>query len=353
MTRRLLIWFWSGGGGGSQFALRLAQRLMLHFGADAVTLSLRSDDPILALARDVGVNALAANIISDRRRPLETLESLARSERTLASHAESADIVIVPMNFAVASVLSGRLRQPIVYCAHDPEPHPGDYASLAQRFTQSLLLRRATRVVALSNYAAGLLRRNGFGDKLHTVPLGSVFRPEAASSRAGGEPCRFLFAGRMIAYKGLDVLADAIALLSPDEFELTLAGAGPALTAALIERFRSLGAKPRDGWLSEGELDVLMRHADVVAAPYTSATQSGVVAQAMALGRPCVVTPVGALPEQVADTGWIAKGTSPRDVADAMQDAISLASRTHKASLARENAERLWSEDHWSWLSAV
>ncbi|MEZ6023912.1 MAG: hypothetical protein R3C16_10985 [Hyphomonadaceae bacterium] len=78
MAKRILIWFWSRGGGGSVFAVNLARRLSLRFGAEAVSLSMRADDPTIARARDAGLDVRAARIVSDRRRPLATMAALAQ-----------------------------------------------------------------------------------------------------------------------------------------------------------------------------------------------------------------------------------------------------------------------------------
>jgi glycosyltransferase involved in cell wall biosynthesis len=358
MAKRFLIWFWSGGGGGSAFSVNLAHRLRLQFGAGAVTLSLRADDPTLARARDEGLNVLSAEIVSDRRRPLATIAALAQSGSILAEHARDSDLVIVPMNFASAAPLSARLKQPLIYCAHDPEPHPGDYARALQRMTQTVLLRRACRVVALSEYAAGRLRTRGVGaKKLKVVPLTSVFEPQPQSVRAEG-PVRLLFAGRMIPYKGVDILADALVRLSlRDDWRLTVSGSGPALDDATARRFAypQVERVGRD-WLSDAELDALIAGCDVLLAPYRSATQSGLVAQALAYGRPCVVTPVGALREQVDGdvAGLVAADVGAAAFAAAMEAVLD---RPHelekKAAAALRLSRAAWEHDHWGWLSEL
>lgn len=354
MTKRFLIWFWSGGGGGSQFAVNLARRLALRFGPDAIDLSLHADDPTLEHARQVGVRVLPAEIVSDRKRPIASLASLTASASVLAEHVRNAETVILPMNFATAAPLSLTLVKPLVYCAHDPEPHPGDYETMAQRATQALLLRRAVRVVALSDFAAESLKRIYPGAKLHVAPLSSVFPLQTPTPRRAG-PTRFLFAGRMIAYKGLDILADALDRIADrDDWRLTMAGAGPALTQAVRRRFAHRQVDCiRGEWLEEIALESLIAECDVMLAPYRSATQSGLVAQALAHGKPCVVTPVGALAEQIGGglAGWVAADTSGEAFAAALSSALDRASeRAEKSAAAAALARAVWEGDHWDWL---
>ena len=352
---RFLVWYWSGGGGGSQFAVNLATRLARQFGPEAVTLSLRADDPTQARALRDGVATRLAPIVSTRRQALTSLMSLPESARVLAEHAAGADVVIVPMNFAVAAPLSLTLKRPLVYCAHDPHPHAGDYAAQGQRLTQSLLLWRAQHVVALSDFAATQLR--GVASKLHTAPLACVFAPRPAPPPPGEGPVRLLFCGRMIAYKGAALLADALERLGrSDAWRLTVAGDGPALTPELVARFRALGADVRSCWLAEAEIDSLMQDHDVVLAPYLEATQSGVVADALCHGRPCVVTPVGALREQVGaeQAGWCADAASAEGLAAAFERALGdAAARRRKGEAALAMAEAAYGADAWGWLATL
>lgn len=355
-TPRILIWFWSGGGGGSLFAYNLARRLSLGFGQGAVTLSLRADDPIFERACGSEFSVLAADIVSDRRKPLTTLASLQQGARILAEHARNSDIVIVPMNFASAAPLSAGLKHPLVYCAHDPEPHPGDYARAMQRATQAALVRRAQKVVALSSYAAGRLRALGVSErKLVIAPLQSVFEP-APWRPPSGTCTRTLFAGRMIAYKGVDLLALALdQIAARDDWRLVIAGDGPALDEAVLQRF----AKPQiegiaRGWLSDAQLDTMIAEADLLLFPYRSATQSGVLAQGMAMGKPSIVTPVGALPEQIGDGGWVAEGANAQAFARSLLAALdSPEARFAAATAAHLRARSAWERDAWGWLANV
>lgn len=352
--KRILVWFWSHGGGGSQFAANLAYRLSVEFGHDRVALSLAAHDPTVASARDRGVEVRTAEIVSDRRRPLSSVVGLVKSAQTIAQHAEDCSIVIAAMNFATLAPLSATLRKPLVYCAHDPAPHAGDYAAVGQRLTQGWLLKRADQVVALSNYAADILRRDSkVAAKLRVAPLSSVFEPRPDAARRDG-PLRFLFAGRMIAYKGLDLLADALDLLpSTDQWRLTLAGSGPALTPALKARLTRPNVQIIDRLLSERELQSLYDGCDIALSPYVEASQSGVVSEAIAAGKPCVVTPVGALREQIDGglAGWVTDAVSAAPLAGVMTKLLRNRSEVdEKARTATELARQFWRNNNWSWL---
>jgi glycosyltransferase involved in cell wall biosynthesis len=358
VAKRFLIWFWSGGGGGSVFAVNLACRLRLRFGGDSVALSLRADDPAVHRARAMGLDVHVVEGVSDRRRPIETIAALADNRRALAQHARDADVVIVPMNFASAAPLSVVLKQPLVYCAHDPEPHPGDYARTLQRATQAALVRRAKKVVALSTYGAHRLRALGVStQKLVTLPLQSVFEPAPQQADTTART-RLLFTGRMLAYKGVEVLAAALDQLSArDDWRLTIAGDGPSLDEAATRRFAlpQIEAVLR-GWLADVDLEQLIAGADVLIFPYRSATQSGVLAHGLALGKPSVVTPVGALPEQIGDgaAGWVADSADANAVARALHAVLDNSNaRADKAAAAQAIARDAWGRDSWGWLGDV
>lgn len=355
--RRFLIWYWSAsGGGGSQYAVNLAHRLSRRFGPAAIRLSLHRDDPLLDRALSYAFETRSAGILTNRQRPVSTLLTLGDSARVLAEHARDCDAVLLPMNFASAAPLAQVMTKPLVYFAHDPAPHPGDYAALGQRMTQTLLIKRAARVVALSQYAALELERRGVPkQKLVVAPLSAVYAPHLGSARVEG-PMRLLFAGRMISYKGCDLLADALSAVSRRlDWRVTIAGEGPALDRAMRARFESDRIDVRTGWMSESALDEMVANSDTLVAPYRSATQSGVVAQALARGRPCIVTPVGALSEQIGDgqAGWVAADIGAYALTEIIERALSCDGLwREKARGATEIATRAWDEDYWSWLEA-
>lgn len=124
----------------------------------------------------------------------------------------------------------------------------------------------------------------------------------------GLPPHFILFFGRMVAYKGLDLLMESWKSVSASfpDLQLVLAGTGPE-RPKLEERTIWI-----DRILSDEELVFLIDQAELVAAPYIEASQSGVVATAMAREKIIVSTNVGGLKEQIEDgiTGFLAEPNS-------------------------------------------
>lgn len=354
---RILVWFWSGGGGGSQFAAHLAHKLTARFGSDRVALSMRADDPTIESAEARGVRVLRADVVSDRKRPLQTLAGLYHGRDALRTHIATAgaEVVCLAMNFAAAAPLSLSLDRPLVYCAHDPEPHPGDFSSSMQRVTQALLLHRADAVVALSQFAANRLElKKAVRGKLRLAPLSSVFAPTSDPPPLQHVPVRLLMMGRMMAYKGLSLLAEALpTLASRDDWRLSVVGAGPAFAEGHGLLAHMAQVDVHEGWLTEAETDALIDAHDIVLAPYIEASQSGVVAQALARGRPVIATPVGALAEQIqyGAAGWLAEAVTPQAFAAATAAALAnTTQRAEKSAAALALAQGAWASGAWDWI---
>lgn len=207
---------------------------------------------------------------------------------------------------------------------HDAESHPGDATGLLARWLIEDA-RRANRVFCLSRHVADLLSARGLVDG---AALKVLFHPsmEYAGSaarvapRPAGVPVRFLFLGRILRYKGLPLLAEAMDLLRQQGVACSLSVVGEGNLGPLRQRLAALGARIENRWVAHEEIGGILANHDAVVIPYIEASQSGVVAAALGAGRPVIVTPVGGLREQVADgeTGLIAKTVSAAALAEAM-----------------------------------
>ena len=105
--------------------------------------------------------------------------------------------------------------------------------------------------------------------------------------------------GRLRAYKGLDLLAEALRLMGPrPDMEVRVVGQGPESTA--LADLRALpGVKVENRWVPEREVSTILNWSDVVVLPYREASQSGIAPTALAAGRRVVATQVGGLLEQL------------------------------------------------------
>jgi len=110
---------------------------------------------------------------------------------------------------------------------------------------------------------------------------------------------RLLMFGRLLPYKGLDLLGEALSLLgSRPELEVRVVGSGPESPALDSLRARP-GVAVENRWVPEGEVGALLAWSDALVLPYREASQSGIAAVALAAGRRVLATNVGGLAEQL------------------------------------------------------
>jgi len=299
---RLLIWQWGRRGAGPRYAAELAQALR---DAPGVT-------PILSLSRQA---ELVQAGLAVPELPVGTYDGMAgwaarmlaipvtarRLARQLQERRLDAAFCAMPGPLDLLMARALRLaRVPFAVAVHDAELHPGDILPLQMRL-QRVLLSRADALITFSPHVTSMLRRQGRvrgRPMIETTLSPFAFGPPPPPPRAHGGPFRLLCFGRLLPYKGLDLLADALKLLGRREgLSVRVVGAGPE--SADLNRLRRFAAV-ENRWVPEGELASLLGWADGVVLPYREASQSGVAAAAVAAGRFVLATRVGGLPDQLA-----------------------------------------------------
>ena len=195
---------------------------------------------------------------------------------------------------------------PLVTTVHDVSVHPGDRETrrlpdwaarlMARRSDHLVVHGEGLKVAAVAHFGMDASR-------VHVVPHPAITRyarlgpvPATTSPRGVGMLHALMF-GRLFAYKGVDDLIRAEALLVDRLPGLTLTLAGRGDNPSLL---RGLMGDParydiRHGHVADGDVAALFHAADVVVLPYVEASQSGVLTIAASFGKPVIATDVGEL----------------------------------------------------------
>ncbi len=305
---RVLVWQWGRFGGAPRFAAALAQAIGSLPGTE-VLLSLSRSAELLQSKTpprcDLPVTTyggLAGFVLRAAGAPF-AVAGLARR-----IHALRPDLAVCaqpgPLDLLMATALR-RLRIPFVALVHDADAHPGDGLPF-QMVLQRTLCRRAAAVGALTTHVGDRLRAQGVAGTpsrplllLSHPPVAFDVPPRPVIPPDGS--LRLLSFGRLLPYKGLDLLAAALALLGPRPgLAVRVVGSGPE--SATLDILRSLpGVTVENRWVPEDEVGTLLGWSDALVLPYREASQSGVAAAALAAGRRVLATRVGGLEEQLAD----------------------------------------------------
>lgn len=304
---RVLVWQWGRFGAGPRIATLLAEGLSELAGVEVI-LSLsrsaeimrgdlppRCDLPVTTYSSHAG---FLARVISA---PF-AIPALVRRIRKLQPNIAVCALP-GPLDLVMAAALRW-LKIPFVIVVHDADAHTGDGFPM-QMWLQRALCRRANIVAALTAYVGDrLLNQKLAGTpgrpliRLHHPPMQYAF---AARRHCEDETFRLLSFGRLLPYKGLDLLADSLKLLgSRPGLAVRVVGSGPE--SRELAALRELpGVTVENRWVPETEVGALFGWADAVVLPYREASQSGVAAVALAAGRYVISTNVGGLAEQLGN----------------------------------------------------
>lgn len=197
-------------------------------------------------------------------------------------------------------------RVPFVLTVHDPQPHSGWDAARRNRSRHGWyvgqLRRRANWAIVhgaslVASAESCLPHLKGRVSVVPHGPLGGFMEP------IGGdwEPGLCLFFGRIEEYKGLPLFIDAIRTLRKRGVKARglIAGRGSELDRYRAELTGDEAFELLEKYLSPPEVREVFRRAQAVVMPYREATQSGVAAYALGLGRPVVASRVGAIGEML------------------------------------------------------
>jgi glycosyltransferase involved in cell wall biosynthesis len=326
--RPLMLAYWGGSGGLPKLTLDLARHAAAQ---DSIhcTFSLSNSNELIEDYAFLGDGLFAIQTFKSKWRVLVDSKSVIdlriRLSEQFRRHNTKAFVSLMSHVWSplVAPVIrKAGVRHVVV--VHDADPHPGDRYALVNRW----LLREATgadHVITLSKFVA---QRLTAAHGISARKISTLFHPDLDYSALGSakddkhDALRILFMGRLLPYKGLGLLVDAVESLRGQGIllELGVYGRGE-IEPRTSQKLSELSAKVMNNWISHKDLAQVLAAYDVVAAPHTEASQSGVVSAAFGAGVPVIATPVGGLVEQVTPgvTGIIAEAATSDALARAIR----------------------------------
>jgi glycosyltransferase involved in cell wall biosynthesis len=231
------------------------------------------------------------------------------------------------------------------------------------------VLRESSSLASMSNYTRLLIRQhygNELADKIEVIP-GWVdlerFKPimddqvELVRRRLNWpNGCPLIFVLRRLeARMGLDNLLKALAIIRQRgyQFHVIIGGSGSQL-ARLTQLRNELDLQSYVtfiGFVPGDKLALAYGACDVSIIPTAQLECFGIIAlEALACGRPALVTPVGALPEvmQNFEPNWIGFGSCPDDIAELLISFLAGKLPVHNA----DNLRKLIFE-HYSFFKSL
>lgn len=339
---RLMLWHWGRRGGGVRYTMELARALAGRPGLE-LHLSLSRQSELFAETDAIGLPSFHVDTYSGLpefvlRTPLVPLIG-----RKLHSYIAQnrIDVVYNTMDFLWGSALApvmGRASALYLLAVHDAQRHPGEDGPL-RRWLLKRDIGLADGAVTLTETVGDqLVKLHDFPrERVWTAPLGMFLDDAGAAVRElpAERPVRLLFYGRILPYKGLDMLLQAMPLIrsARPDVELEIWGSGDiAPYRAALET--TPGVRLEHRWLEEREIPAIFERTDLCVLPYREASQSAVVASALAVGMPVVSTPLPSLIEQVGHgrAGIAASDFTPEAFARAVLDLLGNPGEYHRLS---------------------
>lgn len=192
----------------------------------------------------------------------------------------------------------------IVVVNHDPKPHSGEENRIIG-YLNKKTYENANVILVHSKQFVDYVKEL-YGKPCEYVPLGrhNVYKSIEIKKKLlsyDSSKWNILFFGRISKYKGLDVLADAFAMLERERDDVFLTVVGNGDFSPYREKYSKLdNVRIINQWIKDEEVESVFEGEKLInVLPYTDATQSGVALLAMDYSVPVIATKTGGLTEQI------------------------------------------------------
>jgi glycosyltransferase involved in cell wall biosynthesis len=170
---------------------------------------------------------------------------------------------------------------------------------------------------------------------------------KSKAKKAGNEKIKILNLGRIVPYKGIHILIEAVKNLQDKiPIDLVVAGEGvPYFDFKGLKNYKFINR-----FCSNEEIINLIEDCDMIVLPYISASQSGVPMTAFAFNKPIIASNIGGFKEVIdhMQTGLLVDNLSAESLASSIE--ILAKNKELREAMSR-NIEKKYSEGEFSWKS--
>ncbi|VEN75009.1 D-inositol 3-phosphate glycosyltransferase [Candidatus Desulfarcum epimagneticum] len=241
-----------------------------------------------------------------------------------------------PVFLFVSILIKRSLDAKIIFICHNVFDHE---AGRLKKLAAKAVLSMGDRLMVHSSEDRERIRRLTGGKKDAAWGFHPTYAPLATGKYEKGEAKKkmgleknrvLLFFGMVRAYKGLDVLIDAMprVIARRKDVRLIVAGEFWEDKAKYARRIMKHNIQDyvviKDGYIPNDRLPDYFCAADLAVLPYKSASGSGVCQLALGFGLPVIATDAGSLSEVIEDgtNGGIVPTNGPQALAEAICEAL-------------------------------
>ena len=237
------------------------------------------------------------------------------------------------------------LKKPLIYTIHDVIHHEG--TPFYFRMTEGAFRGMPDGLSVLTEQGKDILVQKGVpAEKILVTPHG-IYDFFIRHRKGIPEKKEILFFGRIEPYKGIAVLLDAARPLLDAHPDWTLQVAGGGDVTPYQEQLSHPQINLTNRFLTDEEVADFMERASIVALPYLTASQSGVIPTAYAFGKAVVATAVGGIPSMVRDheTGLLVPPNDRSALSNALKELME--DPLERCRLGKAGNEFAMSELSW------
>jgi glycosyltransferase involved in cell wall biosynthesis len=138
---------------------------------------------------------------------------------------------------------------------------------------------------------------------------------------------KILFFGRIVEYKGLNVLLKAMEIVVKQipGIKLIIAGAGDISKYKRELEILKNNVEIYNYWISNDEIQKYFNMIDILILPYIQASQSGIIPLSFSFAKPVIASDVGAIAEQICngETGFLIEPNNSEVLANIINETMS------------------------------